>query len=569
MASERVITEAHDEGVSIVLVALMLTFLLGMAAFGVDIALANSEATRLQRAADAAALSGVVFIPSGLADAAAAATETAAANGYPASQVTVEPIVNRSDRVRVTIRQNVPLNFGQFLGTDSIDLERHAVAEYNGPIPMGSPANGLGNEPILTCDPALYPTPAELTACNARRESSWVNSAGQGQFWMHVAGPARPKSNGDAFQSCDGTAPACGDDYRPEGYVYLVRNSQSGRIDFQAFDPAFIRVGDRCDEMPADLGANLRAVVPDAPTRYAFGPTSPYCTGDADAGANPITTFIVRAPDSTPWNSLDNPVVCQQQFGSFNDPGGLQARLDPTNAAYTTRLLAGRPWTVANTFRKWVDYCSVANPVSGDYVVQIVTNRPASADPASVSPASFTYDQSGGNRFSIRVGRGNGVGFNRSASADGISIFAAGRLGIYTNATAAQTQFYLARVPSSARGKELTLRFYDTGDSPTEGELTIIGPSGTPMTGCVYQGPAVNNPDRLASECTADGLLSSEGFNGAWMTMRVRLPNNYSCNDGDAASCWFRVRFAYPSQVPNDTTSWSASLGGDPVRLIE
>jgi hypothetical protein len=265
-------------------------------------------------------------------------------------------------------------------------------------------------------------------------------------------------------------------------------------------------------------------------------------------------------------DNLDNPVVCQTQFGGFADVAQLENRLNPTHPSYGTRLLGSYPWTVAQTFRQWVDFCSVLDAQNGDYVVQITTNRPESLSPVTEIPV---FAQSGGNRFAIRVGRTTGTGFNRAASSSGLSIFAAGRLGIYTNAAGAQTQFYLARVPSSAKGKELTLRFFDTGDAPQAGSLTILGPNGQPMTGCVYQGPAVLTPALVNTQCTADGLSNARGFNGQWMTMRVRLPANYSCNDADPASCWFRVRFAYPGVVPTDTTSWSASLGGDPVRLVE
>jgi hypothetical protein len=610
MDGAETVTHSRDEGVSIVLVALMLTFLLGMAAFGVDIALANSEATRVQRAADAAALSGVVFMPSGLADATAAATQTAAANGYPASQVTVEAISGRSDRVRVTIRDTVGLNFGSFLGTDSIDLERHAVAEYNGPIPMGSPVNGLGNEPQLSCTGPAYPTPEAVAACTARDQGTWVGSAGQGQYWLHLAGRNRPKHNGDAFQSancdtprdsngnpngpvpdsCNNSNTGPNDDYRDEGYIYLVDNQNiGGTLNIQMFDPAFVEVGDQCLELPPDLGLLLAPRVADAPSRYARGAASPFCTGDADDVNNLITTVVIRSPDATPWNNTDNPVVCQTQFGAFQSPpppnppttnprtqnepwrennpsawntanSAIFRRLDPANARYNDRLLGSYTWTLAQTFRRWVSPCpAIANAEQGRYVVQILTNRRESINPLGEAPTSS--DVRGGNRFSIRVARDG-------TNASGLSVFAAGRLGIYTNAGGANTSFYLARVPSSNAGKELVLRFYDTGDSTRAGSLQILGPNGT-ITGCSYEGPSAAETAAIAGSCTATGLLASNGFNGRWMTLRYRLPSNYSCADNVASSCWFRVLFSYPDGVPSDTTSWSASLGGDPVRLIE
>jgi hypothetical protein len=49
--------------------------------------------------------------------------------------------------------------------------------------------------------------------------------------------------------------------------------------------------------------------------------------------------------------------------------------------------------------------------------------------------------------------------------------------------------------------------------------------------------------------------------------MGIPIPYDYSCNYADPLGCWLRVNFAFPAAV-QDTTTWTAQLAGDPVRLI-
>ena len=64
-------------------------------------------------------------------------------------------------------------------------------------------------------------------------------------------------------------------------------------------------------------------------------------------------------------------------------------------------------------------------------------------------------------------------------------------------------------------------------------------------------------------------VTASSAFNGKWQTIMVPVPTTYSCTDEDVTKCWYRLRYAYGSgSQPTDTTSWTASVAGDPVRLI-
>jgi len=61
----------------------------------------------------------------------------------------------------------------------------------------------------------------------------------------------------------------------------------------------------------------------------------------------------------------------------------------------------------------------------------------------------------------------------------------------------------------------------------------------------------------------------SSHYQGTWQTILVPIPTDYACDD-DKTKCWVMLKYEYGvGNQPNDTTSWQASLIGDPVRLVE
>src|SRR5438093_12481667 len=71
-----------DRGQTLVVVALLLTMLLGFVGLAVDVAWYELNMIRMQRAADAAALAGVVYLPTNVSGAVTAALAEATKNGY-------------------------------------------------------------------------------------------------------------------------------------------------------------------------------------------------------------------------------------------------------------------------------------------------------------------------------------------------------------------------------------------------------------------------------------------------------------------------------------------------------
>ena len=171
------------------------------------------------------------------------------------------------------------------------------------------------------------------------------------RFWLNISGPMVSKAIGDRYATsrCEPGELGCSvsgvnQEYRPDGYftdVTLARVVPGQPLVIRAFDPAFVSTDDLCDlNLPSASTVPTLAQVaaaypgdPDASARYAGGPTR-YCTGDMEIeGPPPTTTFIVHAPDATPLDGTDNPIICAI---SFSPPSARSGRCWSTPTAPPT-----------------------------------------------------------------------------------------------------------------------------------------------------------------------------------------------------------------------------------------
>ena len=91
----------------------------------------------------------------------------------------------------MTVTRTVDNIFGPLLGIPKTTISRTAVADFGGPVPMGSPCNEFGNDP--------EPESNQGVACTDVT----------GQMWANVNSPSSQKQNGDAYQSSKGCGKAC------------------------------------------------------------------------------------------------------------------------------------------------------------------------------------------------------------------------------------------------------------------------------------------------------------------------------------------------------------------------
>ena len=592
---------AQESGAIAIVVALVFVpILMGGAALGIEVSRWFAILERVQRAADAAALAAAPQWTSARADAVAAAREAVRRNGYLLTGSTRLDLVSGSaaGTVRATLTVSVSNPLGAALGEPARELTRMSEAGYSAPISMGSSCNVVGDEP----DPASgdLTDPADGTGSVA---SSLCAYGRRPHLWASIAGPDTSKVTGDRFASrwCTngnsgcrannnldyrgyGSAATGATDGQPSYFLRVTVRRPVPSMTVQLFDPAFVDVGDACDRMPKRSAtdpswpglATPNPYVRDAARRYAFGSrtTTPassgeYCTGDTTsvAVATPaaalrapvVTSFALHAPTNSgdPWRAPVLP-TCVRQY-----PGWILTPLAMT-AALTT---PGDP-ALQRYFRQWVTVCTVIAPQVGDYYLQVRTNIGAGrassmrmTDPREDADATGT----GLNRFSVRV--------NTPGDQEAVSVAGVERLGLYVNVPAGRTTFLLARVGSAAAGSTLRVELFDLGDAQAPAILALLRPplaAGTWPARCMALGEPRGSPLAPADlpNCELTGVSSASGFNGKIQHVAIELPADYRCVDNDPTDCWFRIAVDYPSSV-FDTTTWTASLEGDPVRLIQ
>lgn len=558
----------RERGIVVVWFALMLIVLLGFAGFAVDLSNWWLQSERLQRAADAGAHAGVVFLPGDMISATDTARTESARNGFDSTgadanaDVTVTQETN-PNRLRVRVETEVPTYFVHLFGVNSVTLEREAVAEYVAPVPMGSPENKLGNDP-------------------ARDQNS-------PQFWINVAGPESTKISGDRYQAklcpssvagCgDGTNPGMGnDEYSFDGYFFsldVTAPPPGEPLEVEVYDPAFVYVGDFCERnvFPNEAERNVLAGAwygPDAVDRYEGGLTE-WCTGDQRINNrnDTETTFIVRAPDDTPWSDVDNPVVpgCTTTMPAWNpSTSGAGTVFDRLMAEAGTPPDGEAPWTFAEVFRRNVTICSIppGQVQEGNYILQVRSNA-TEANPLDYASGN---SQGGHNRMSIFTGFGSS-GLEDTNGSE-VTINARGKLPIYANADGADTEFYLARVLPYDAGRTLRVTLFDMGDASQAGTLRILPPDeyASTFSGCSFERNDGASLSTNSSTCTMTNVSSGNGFNGRSVNVDIPIPDDYTCDQGELTGCWVKVQADFPGGV-NDTTTWSASILGNPIRLVE
>jgi putative Tad-like protein involved in Flp pilus assembly len=193
MSTKMFLHPRSQAGQAIVLAALMIIVLFGAVGLAVDGGVGYYYNTMAERAAGAAALSGVVFMPGQLTpaqaipfasgnDATDRAIAEAAHNGFSMAganpqnvNVTVSAVAGFDNKLQVTVSRDVPTFFMQMFGIPSIHIQRTAIATYLPPLSLGQPGTQTGS------------TTAQL------------GTGGNNYFFMRTEGWSTDRQQGDAF----------------------------------------------------------------------------------------------------------------------------------------------------------------------------------------------------------------------------------------------------------------------------------------------------------------------------------------------------------------------------------
>ena len=529
-----------QSGFALVMVAMMLTVLIAMAAFAVDFGWLYWNGIKIQHGADAAALSGVVYEPNDQATAYSEARAAASENGYLDTDpgTTVTPVdfaddptaVHNANQLSVKVTDTVPTFFMKIFGVDTVAISKHAIAEYVLPLAMGSDLPYFGN------DPALGRTP---------------------NLWANIHGYYTGRSMGDRYAShCLSGTSGYGCTENPE-----VRDSLSpGTVDATGGYVYGIEVPAGANGVSVDIfgGPFYR----DGGDYFLTG-DNPQGSSEAAQDEGPTTYFQLYSPDPTPLDTTDgNVLLCSISFGAednfadFDGDGNLGSwdgtnlkwKADPDDDRngdgwFDWSDVIAEPSVDINSL--WTKMCGTSfNNGPGIYPLRVLVEDPGN------TPG---HDYRGLNRYSLRAW---------TTSGPDPRIYGLGDMSIYVNAASNTAHFDFAEVPEVHRGKTLVIELWDSDSGITN--VAIKQPGGGTQS-CDWSATNPSNPGGTDGDCSIP--TGSLNMNDQQMEIRLAIDNGYTCAGG-GSDCWWTIDLIYNNGA-NDTTTWAAHIEGNPVRLVE
>ena len=597
-------------GQAIVLLALTGTLLMGGLGLAVDLGIGYMYSIAAERAAAAAALSGVIFMPDQYLpaqavptgsrnDATDRATDEAKRNGFDpadaanAVSVTATAVTGHQNQLAVTVSRNAPVFFMQIFGFQPYRVSRTAVAAYIPPISLGQPGNQLG---------------------------STVSQLGTGTsnfYFMRTEGWATDRQQGDA--------------YTPNPNGALGASSDVHAISFAAgSEPQDVTISDRG-------GYNFRITIPSSGGliqiyNAAFSPdASNYCENDNSSAA-------ARA--------------CNPNRGNYHlheDDGGPFAYGTPANYAamrysiyrVTNNFIRGGDILLSQLTVLPIDarnYAASSNQYTNVNTGGTITQLYSGSTPANmliyhnwIDPTTYTGSQDGGlvnlrttpqlanylvggaltaGTYRVRV---DTLSYNATVPSGGNQVGAHKAYAIRTvNADLGRTPCATCRVaawddmafytPISVgsggsfaiklfelgpeyAGLTVDVDIYDPGDiSSSNGKvvLNILDPTGA--VGSSPQGvniydlgvqrsnlttgqyssivPVGNTQASFVATDTSNGTTR----NGHWVHIELPVPSNYNPTPGND---WWSLQYvAGANTTATDTVTVAVGLKGGPVHLL-
>lgn len=512
----------------LVVVGLFLSMLMGLVGLALDISWYQINVGRIQRAADAGALAGVVYLPGNLSGAKTAALNEASKNGYPNGVggvvVTADAEALNDKVLNVRVSASTPTFFARLLGVAQFPATRNARAEFVLPVPMGSPQSYYGVN--VLCRNSDTPP-----GCPPVASASGAGDLAPLGFFGGVLSKGAERANGDPYSTWWNVKPSRNLAFDADGYSYIVEFGP-GTIDGRVwlYDAIFCATG-----VGTSSGRRLG--------------TGDFWYGNGGQGID--TQFNLFDQNGTPYSPFDDVLVATS--GSlFVDNNGVDRGPDYTgNGNYGAGYGGGgAPDCQASPYHNnWWLLHSGLGP--GEYRLQVVTSMGNEAIESAV------------NSFGIEA---------TAVTGPSARVYGQSRMCAYA-AVANSSVFYLAQVEAAHAGKTLEIKLFDPGDIGNT-SLRIRMPTATGFsyasftwtaTGSSGGAPVSGGPTTTLQ--TSNGSVNY--YNNQWVTLTVQLPSNYTAPQpsGEPGPGWWKIEYAALG-FGQDVTTWEVSIRGNPVHLI-
>jgi Putative Flp pilus-assembly TadE/G-like len=603
----------NEEGFVLIFVALCSLVLLVFAALAVDVGALYSRGLQAQRAADAAATAGVVYLPGNLVKAREVALQSAKDNGFDPgadSEIVVTAVQgNTPRRLKVTIQdKKVETIFARFF-KPSFDLSRTGTAEFVSKIPLGSAFNAIGTGSLTgqNNDGSVQNFFLAVNGfCTAKEDGDQRLSGFDGN---------RGRSNPDVY-SCgaardpwSGTAPSVNSDFvaGTSAYEYVIdvpcaRPDPSVDCDptlaatqpvtVQIYNPAF----DLSEQTQAETGFTSGYVAdPDAPrpdTRTLFRRSDP------DGSSR-----------QSEWESRWDNTAMTTVFNLLRPTtdSGVWRQTDPAAPA----SVAPSPTAIQSTAEKLFGTCD------NDPVTPAAVRPECSSDDAgwytfTVLPTAgrwkvrvYTLENElgsfGVNAFAIRAFTGPSFTTCDTRTAPSSCPGVSGDTAMSVLAKSSNpgaTEFFLSRLAPAEefRGKRVQVSLWDAGEGMSK--IEVLDPVGRKVTfGCELGDRGLTGPNELPesaspSGCPTNALTVAGGspqnpapwlngdtrfnnaqYNDRMLQLLIDVPTDYGLdgfgNPIIGFDGWWKIRYTPKgSGKVVDRSTWSVEVVGDPVHLI-
>ena len=532
---------AAEKGAVLILVAASLTVLMGMAALSADYGWLYYNQLNTRKAAEAAALAGVVHMPlpdCGTPDVGTdpykSAMDVASRNGYSTSSgSTVTPLPGGTcAQLRVDISRPIDVFFLRVFGYDTLNVTESATAEQLPPLKLGS------DEPYLGADP--------------------TDDDRDRKFFLAISGADRGKGQGDAVAARHRDGGGSNPEYKVPSYYYAFEIPEGSTL-----------LGNAVQIQVYDPQAHDEGGLADSPTDGVTNDWVYRRSGSIHAdGWDSKTLFRVYEPDASPNYWLDNKAPVNGDDSCTKTYRGHSNTYGESNVDYDPLL--------ADT---WVTICTIQTPKSGIYVIEV------SSDPETTDGTDMI------NGFSIR-GATSG---NPVMSSNALKVYGLGAMSLWQFDTGSNPVFKIARVDEVYAGSRLIISLWDVSDIGSNASIEFIGAaSGSAANGSFPGSSAIDCKIRTQNDSAK--VLQNEGLTGAWgpdsdkdtcylefdkndynnrwVQFQLDIPPDYKCSgngDGSHATtspgCWFFVSYKVDGSI-TDRTVWAAAIDGQPIHLV-
>ena len=546
----------------------------------IDLSWYWANSLRVQRAADSAALAGVVWLPGDPATASTTALAAAKRNGYDSTVVgiTVTPAVDAANNKRLYVTVSAPVNtfFMRLIGLNTITASYKSHAEYVLPVPMGSPENYYGNFGVIRNDTTtsssgvvtnlgnvvqngpspLSPCPGGVLPaghCFLMNNSVLMNPH---DFWGTMNTEGAANVNGDAYMpyydtNTSAVSPACSTItairacYDATNYYNYAIEMQPGSTNGSVyiFDPEFCATA-------TNSGTADRWFSGSSPVSSYF---ELYNTNN-QIYVNSVPPQTLIASSNTLFQQI---AASDPTMGGPNTGGGIQDCRGLTTTSYGD----GRDY-----HNRWYLLASGLTGGANGTIYRLHTTT------TQASNVAQQRNTDGENSFSVYA----------SASGTAPKVYGLGAMQMFTplsaSGPAVSSEFYLAQIGAEHAGKTVEVSLWDPGDtSPLTASIEVELPTAagtwvgsnqmsySAVTGTTNSNAVACNPTVISPVSSIVTANPNSHFNGCWLTIDVPIPPGYTAPQ----SGWWKIKYTMSgSGTSNDVTTWKVGIKGNPVHLI-